>query len=208
MIRSMNAKKMVQNYIAPRGISDEKVLQAMMNVPRHTFVPETLHERAYSDHPLPIGFDQTISQPYIVALMTQALNLQGHERVLELGTGSGYQAAILARIVKSVFSVERIHPLAVQARKNLEANGIFNVSVQCSNGDQGWKEYAPYDRIIVTATMEKEPLHLMDQLTQGGILVAPILEGGQEMLYRYTKTDAQIQKEFLCRCSFVPFVTS
>ncbi|MCB0272771.1 MAG: protein-L-isoaspartate(D-aspartate) O-methyltransferase [Bdellovibrionales bacterium] len=208
MIRSMNSKRMVEKYIAPRGIEDKRVLEAMKSIPRHHFVPEALFERAYSDHPLPIGHDQTISQPYIVALMTQALELQGSEKVLEIGTGSGYQAAILSLLVKQVFSVERIHALAVQARKNIEALDIHNVSIQCSNGETGWNEYAPFDCILVTAAMPDEPLAFMNQLRDQGVIVAPIEEDGVQKLYRYTKSNQQYTREYLCHCAFVPFIKS
>ncbi|MCB1197735.1 MAG: protein-L-isoaspartate(D-aspartate) O-methyltransferase [Deltaproteobacteria bacterium] len=208
MIRSMNAKRMVEKYLRPRGITDERVLRVMSQIPRHHFVPIALHERAYSDHPLPIGQDQTISQPYIVALMTQALALQGTERVLEIGTGSGYQAAILSMLAKQVFSVERIHALSVQARKNIETLEIHNISTQCSNGQMGWKEYAPYDRIIVTAAMPDQPLYLLDQLREDGMIVAPIVEDGQQKLYRYIKRPDRCEREFLCQCEFVPFINA
>lgn len=209
MIRSMNSKRMVETYLKPRGILDPRVLGAMAQIPRHHFVPEILHDRAYSDHPLPIGHDQTISQPYIVALMTQALGLQGHERVLEIGTGSGYQAAVLSKVAKQVFSVERIHALSLKARENLDKLDIVNVSIQCSNGVMGWSEYAPYDHIVVTAGMEDEPLFLMDQLKEGGTIIAPVGKDGEtQVLYRFTKLKNKIEREFLCHCAFVPFIKS
>lgn len=153
---SVNSTRMIE-LLTSRGIKDHKVLKVMKETPRSLFVPETLHQRAYSDHPLPIGHDQTISQPYIVALMTQELELNGAEKVLEIGTGSGYQSAILSKLSQRVFSIERIQSLAIKARQILEGLDIHNVSIKCANGYYGWKEYAPFDRIMITAAIAQEP---------------------------------------------------
>ncbi len=203
----MTASSMVEWYLIPRGIRDPKVLKAMAAVPRHEFVPEAFRERAYSDHPLPIGQDQTISQPYVVALMTQALELTGTERVLEIGTGSGYQTAVLAEIAKSVFSIERHLALASAARNRLENLGYHNVSVRTGNGAHGWKEYSPFDRILVTASSMDFQDFLFEQLTEGGAMVIPIdQERGEQELFNVRKKNGKPERRFICRCSFVPFV--
>jgi protein-L-isoaspartate(D-aspartate) O-methyltransferase len=203
---SINSTRMIELLVS-RGIKDSKVLQVMKDISRSLFVPETLNQRAYSDHPLPIGHDQTISQPYIVALMTEELMLSGKERVLEIGTGSGYQSAILARLCKSVFSIERIQSLAIKARQTIENLGIHNVSIKYANGYYGWKEYAPFDRIIVTAAIAEEPKVFFDQLVDGGILIAPVQDvNGNQFLCKYQKQKNQWKKTVLCSCSFVPFV--
>lgn len=196
------------DLLISRGIKDSRVLDVIREIPRNIFVPETLHERAYSDHPLPIGHDQTISQPYIVALMTEKLELTGKEKVLEIGTGSGYQTAILAKLAKTVFSIERIQALATKSRTVIESLHLHNVSIKYANGYYGWRDYAPFDRIIVTAAMKEEPFVFFDQLANGGILVAPIeIEPGNQVLCRYQKNKDQWNKTVLCSCSFVPFVT-
>jgi protein-L-isoaspartate(D-aspartate) O-methyltransferase len=202
----LNPSKMIE-LLQSRGIKDARVLSAMKELPRNKFVPETLYERAYSDHPLPIGHDQTISQPYIVALMTELLELKGTEKVLEIGTGSGYQAAILAKLCRSVFSVERIQALATQARATLERFNIHNVSIRVANGYTGWKEYAPFDKIMITAAIKEEPQVFFDQLADGGILVAPVENAnGEQFLCRYVKQKQQWTKTVVCGCAFVPFV--
>ena len=202
----INTTKMIE-LLASKGIKDPRVLQVMKDIPRTLFVPETLHERAFSDHPLPIGHDQTISQPFIVALMTQELLLKGTEKVLEIGTGSGYQSAILSKLARSVFSIERIQSLAIKARKTLEELHIHNVSIKYANGSFGWKEYGPFDRIMVTAGMTQEPNMFFDQLAEGGILIAPVEDAqGQQWLCRYQKSNNKWNKSVLCACSFVPFV--
>ena len=206
--RAMTAAAMVDKFLRSRGIADERVLEAMARVPRHRFVPEALREQAYADHPLPIGGEQTISQPYIVARMTEALGLGGDEKVLEIGSGSGYQTAILASLAKSVFSVERIHSLAIEARKKLEELGFHNVSIQAGNGAFGWEEYAPYDRIVVTAASPSIPEPLLKQLRERGRMVIPLDAGGpQHELYLVQKRGGGLERSFLCPCSFVPFVS-
>ena len=163
--------------IAGRGVRDPRVLDAMRTVPRHEFVGPGFEDSAYGDHALPIGEGQTISQPYMVALMTQELALTGSEKVLEIGTGSGYQTAILARLADRVFTIERVESLARRAEKTLESLGISNVIVHVGDGTIGWSEFAPYDRILVTAGAPDTPQSLLDQLADPGIMVIPV--GGQ-----------------------------
>ena len=166
-------KDMVDTQIAARGITDKRVLAAFGKVPRHKFVPEDFQDAAYSDHPLPIGNGQTISQPYMVALMTEKLALKDGERVLEIGTGSGYKLAILAELAKEVYSIERFENLAEAARAKMEALGYRNVVIRSGDGTLGWEEYAPYDGIVVTAAAPDIPQSLVRQLKQGGKLVIP-----------------------------------
>src|SRR5580765_4371563 len=163
----MSPKSMVEKFLRPRGIKDERVLRVMSQIPRELFVPEALKEKAYSDYPLPIGEDQTISQPYIVALMTEHLALTGNEKVLEIGTGSGYQTAILAKLAKQVFSIERFPKLATAARNRIEQLDLHNVSIKTGNGALGWREFAPFDRILLTAAAAEFPTSLFEQLSEG-----------------------------------------
>jgi protein-L-isoaspartate(D-aspartate) O-methyltransferase len=165
---------MVEHDIKVRGVSDQKVLNAMLKIPRHLFVDESLKTMAYEDHPLPIGDGQTISQPYVVALMTEALRLKRTDRVLEIGTGSGYQAAVLAEIVKEVYTIEIRKSLADRAAGLLEGLGYKNVSVKYGDGYFGWEEYAPFDAIIITAAANHIPPPLLKQLKQGGRLIVPV----------------------------------
>jgi len=167
-------ERMVNSQLVSRGISDQRVLAAMSKVPRHLFVDEALMDQAYQDHPLPIGYGQTISQPYIVALMTQALELKGNEKVLEIGTGSGYQTAILAEIADKVYSVERIPALISRARAVLDSLGYTNCFLKLDDGTWGWKEFSPYDAIIVTAASPEVPEPLLKQLKDPGCLVIPV----------------------------------
>jgi len=167
-------RRMVEQQIVARGISDPLVIKAMKKVPRHLFVDEGLRSRAYDDYPLPISYGQTISQPYIVALMTEALHLKGNERVLEIGTGSGYQSAILAEIVDTVYSVERIPGLAKKSREILDSLGYHNVIIKVGDGTYGWKDKAPFDGIIVTASAPSIPEPLLEQLKDGGRLIIPV----------------------------------
>ncbi|HDY75045.1 MAG TPA: protein-L-isoaspartate(D-aspartate) O-methyltransferase [Candidatus Marinimicrobia bacterium] len=166
--------QMVLHQLGRRGIKDKKILEIMERVPRHLFVNEELHASAYDDGPLPIGYDQTISQPYIVAFMTEQLNVQPHNNVLEIGTGCGYQTAILSQLAKKVVSLERIPELAESAQLRLQELGYANVDVINANGWNGYKQEAPYDRIIVTAGAKKIPEPLIDQLANGGIMVIPV----------------------------------
>ena len=173
--------RMVREQLSARDINDRRVLEAMRSVPRHLFVPEPQRRQAYADHPLPIGYSQTISQPYIVAFMTQALDVQPEHKVLEIGTGSGYQAAILARLVRAVYTIEIVAPLAERARVTLQELGFSNVHVKAGNGYLGWPEEAPFDRIIVTAAPEEVPPALIAQLKIGGRMAIPVGATSQEL---------------------------
>ena len=198
--------KMVEEQIASRGVSDAKLIAAMKKIPRHLFVEEALQNQAYSDHPLPIGEKQTISQPYMVALMTEALLLTGKEKVLEIGTGSGYQTAILAELSEKVFSIERIRPLALRARKLLYELGYFNVEIKIFDGTFGWMEESPFDAMIVTAGSPDIPQPLIDQLVIGGRLVIPVGDAFVQDLFRVTKIEEGIKKEDLGGCRFVKLI--
>jgi protein-L-isoaspartate(D-aspartate) O-methyltransferase len=197
---------MVEEQIVARGIKDQRVIAAMKRVPRHLFVEEALQGQAYSDHPLPIGDKQTISQPYMVALMTEALVLTGKEKVLEIGTGSGYQTAILAACAAKVFSIERILSLAIKARKLLEEIGYPNVEIKFSDGTAGWMDESPFDAIMVTAGAPDIPQPLIDQLKVGGRMAIPIGDTQVQDLIRITKTEEGIQKEDLGGCRFVKLI--
>jgi len=196
-------KLMVQVQIRARGVHDKQVLQAMEKVPRHLFVPEDLRDQAYEDGPLPIGYGQTISQPYVVAYMTEQLELDGDEKVLEIGTGSGYQAAILAEIAREVYTIEIIPELGKRAEKTLQELGYKNVHVRIGDGYLGWPEEAPFDAIIVTAAPEKIPQPLIDQLKVGGRMIIPVGEEYQELVL-IKKTPKGIQKERKIPVRFVP----
>lgn len=199
-------QRMVESQLVSRGIKDKRVLDAMRKVPRHLFVDEAMYSQAYGDFPLPIGEGQTISQPFMVAIMTEALEFKGDERVLELGTGSGYQTAILAELCHKVYSIERISSLAVQARKVLDKLGYGNVVVKIGDGTLGWKEEAPFDAIIVTAGAPDIPQPLIDQLNIGGRLVIPT--GGEfvQSLLRIRKTEKGIEKGDMGGCRFVKLI--
>lgn len=194
---------MVDEQIAARDITDPVVLEAMRRVPRHEFVPELLRGSAYADSPLPIGHDQTISQPYIVAYMTEALALDRSHRVLEIGSGSGYQAAVLGEIAKEVYTIEIVAPLAEGARAILKRLGYANVHVRTGNGYVGWPEHAPFDRVIVTAAPDDIPLALVEQLKFGGLMAIPVGVGTQELrILRRTETGMQTLRTLPVR--FVP----
>jgi len=199
-------QRMVTEQLWPRGITDPRTLAAFLKVPRHRFVPQELQAQAYTDHPIPIGGGQTISQPYIVALMTQALRLQGHERVLEIGTGSGYQLAILAELALEVYSVERLPELAASALQLLGALGYSNIHLTTGNGSIGWPEHAPYEAIIVTAGAPQVPQPLVDQLTDGGRLVIPIGTRQVQTLTFVEKRQEALHTTQLTSCVFVPLV--
>jgi protein-L-isoaspartate(D-aspartate) O-methyltransferase len=206
---SKQRKKMVDAQIRSRGIRDERVLRAMEKIPRHLFVDEGLIDQAYSDSPLPIGEKQTISQPYIVAIMTEALELKGGEKVLELGTGSGYQAAILAELADRVFTIERIASLAQKARKLLESLNYYNVVIRVGDGTYGWREESPFDAILVTAGSPTIPRTLVEQLAIGGRLVIPV--GGRYSqslikLTRLSENPDDVKKEDLGGCRFVDLI--
>jgi protein-L-isoaspartate(D-aspartate) O-methyltransferase len=194
---------MVEHQIAARGVTDPRVLAAMRQVPRHLFVPPDLAGRAYSDSPLPIGHQQTISQPYVVALMSQLADLQPGERVLEIGTGSGYHAAVLARLADHVFSIEIVPELADRARRTLAELGVDNVSVRAGDGYRGWPEEAPFDAIVLTAAPPEVPQPLLDQLAEGGRLVAPVGEGMQQLTVITRRGDG-FERDRVAPVRFVP----
>lgn len=200
-------EEMVRYDIEARGIKDKKVLSAMLKVKRHLFVDSSLVDKAYNDHPLPIGEGQTISQPYIVALMTEALSLKGDEKVLEVGTGSGYQAAILAEIVKEVYTIEINKKIYEMAATRLKELGYKNIKVKLGDGYQGWKEYAPFDAIMVTAAAKRIPPPLLEQLKEGGRLIIPL--GAtlfhQELTLIRKENGKYIKKE-ICSVRFVPMI--
>ena len=198
--------RMVEEQLIPRSIHDQKTLEAMRKVPRHLFVEDALKNQAYGDYPLPIGRGQTISQPYIVALMTQALGLKGHEHVLEIGTGSGYQAAILSQICEKVYTVERIDTLLVQARKVFDSLHYLNILTKLDDGTNGWPEYSPYDVIIVTAGGPKIPLPLLEQLADPGILIIPVGDRGVQKLQFVTKKDGEITEKTIELVRFVNLI--
>jgi protein-L-isoaspartate(D-aspartate) O-methyltransferase len=198
--------RMVEDQIIARGIRDPRVIAAMEKVPRHLFIEEALQSQAYSDHPLPIGEKQTISQPYIVALMTEALQLTGKEKVLEIGTGSGYQTAILAELAAKVFSIERIRSLAIRARKLILDLGYLNVEIKFSDGTSGWADESPFDAITVTAGAPDIPQPLIDQLAVGGRLAIPVGDAYSQDLIQILKTEEGIKKEDLGGCRFVRLV--
>jgi len=194
---------MVESQIKSRGVMDEQILNAMKKVPRHKFVPKDLQAEAYIDDPLPIGEDQTISQPYIVAYMTEQLQLKKTDKVLEIGTGSGYQAAILAEIVDSVFTIEIIDALAKKAENTLKEVGYNNIFVKSGDGYKGWLSNAPFDAIIITAAPTKIPQPLVDQLNVGGRMILPLGNFYQELVL-LTKTEKGVQKATLLPVRFVP----
>jgi len=198
-------EKLVERTIVARGVTNPTVVAAMRTVPRHSFVPDEYLDQAYADHPLPIGYGQTISQPYIVALMTEWLELEPDDRVLEIGTGSGYQAAVLAEIVDEVYSIEIVPELAASATERLAALGYDNVVATQGDGYFGWEEHASYDAIIVTAAPDHLPQPLVGQLKEGGYIVIPIgPTGGFQSLWRFTKTGDELKAENLGGVSFVP----
>jgi protein-L-isoaspartate(D-aspartate) O-methyltransferase len=198
--------KMVQEQLISRGIQGEALLQAFLRIPRHLFIPETLKINAYSDFPLAIGEGQTISQPYIVALMTQHLDLTGNEKVLEIGSGSGYQTAILSELSKEVFSIERFESLAKKAASVLADLGRNNIQFRVGDGSVGWQEEAPFDRIIVTAASPKVPAPLIEQLKEGGKLIMPVGESYSQMLTKIEKINGKLISTDICACVFVPLV--
>jgi protein-L-isoaspartate(D-aspartate) O-methyltransferase len=192
--------------LTEHGIRSPRVLAAMAHVPRERFVPGDLYHLAYADRALPIDCDQTISQPYIVALMSEALGLHGSERVLEIGTGSGYQTAVLAQLAAEVISVERHEPLSQSAREVLDALDVANVQLVVGDGTLGWPAGAPYDRILVAAAAAQVPQALIEQLVDGGTLVIPVGASHNQSLYAYHKQDGRVTAELLSGCRFVPLV--
>lgn len=199
-------KRMVEEQLIPRGISDKKILDAFRKIPRHEFMEEELWESAYGDYPLPIGDNQTISQPYMVALMTESLGFKGSEKALEIGTGSGYQLAVLAEIAKEVYSVERFRSLAERAEAILKKLGYTNTKIKVGDGTLGWEEEAPYDGIVVTAGAPGIPESLLGQLKEGGRLVIPIGGPFGQILTIVEKRGPSITTREVCGCVFVPLV--
>ena len=196
-------QRMVQEQLVSRGINDARVLEVMARVPRHLFLESELRNQAYEDHPLPIGASQTISQPYMVALMAQALELKGTERVFEVGTGSGYLAAVLSELCVEVFSVETVEKLASKARNLLTSLGYRNVSVLMGDGTLGWEEHSPYDAVVISAAAPCIPRPLLEQLKTPGYLVFPMGERELQTLVRIRKDKAGIREEYLGECQFV-----
>ena len=199
-------KKMVQEQIIYRGIKDEALIKTLLKVPRHLFVDPAIEQYAYQDHPLPIGLNQTISQPYIVALMTEKLALKKTDRVLEIGTGSGYQTAILAQLAKEVFTVERLERLQIRAKKIHTSLGYDNIYYHLGNGYEGWEAFALYDAIIVTASPNKVPDALLSQLVENGRMIIPINKFYSGRLYLITKKGEKIDQQFICDCRFVELI--
>lgn len=201
------ARKRMVAELVRRGITDQRVLGAMLDLPRHIFVEEAMEGQAYSDGSLPIGEKQTISQPYIVAKMTELLELSGREKVLELGTGSGYQAAVLATLADRVYTVERIRPLALKARKALDSLGLLNVNLRIGDGTDGWSEEAPFDAILVTAGAPYVPECLVEQLAPGGRLVIPVGDRVDQQLVLVTKgVDGRVERQESDGCRFVRLI--
>jgi protein-L-isoaspartate(D-aspartate) O-methyltransferase len=197
---------MVNTQLIPRGIHDPRVLAAFRRVPRHRFVPAPLWDQAYNDYPLPIGEDQTISQPYIVALMTEILEPREGDKVLEVGAGSGYQAAILAELVAQVITIDRVGPLASRARETLAALGYENVKIVVGDGTLGWPEEAPFDAIIVTAAAPQVPRPLTEQLALGGRLVIPVGDRYSQTLTLVRRTKDGLKYDYHGGCRFVPLI--
>lgn len=199
-------KAMIEKQLVPgdRGITNARVLEAMQTVPRHEFVPPEVREESYADHPLPIGYGQTISQPYIVAFMTEQLDPQPGDRVLEIGTGSGYQAAVLSHLVKEVYSIEIVEPLADRAKADLQRLGFSNVHVRAGDGYRGWPEAAPFDAIIVTCAPHSVPPPLVDQLKDGGRMIIPVGERDHQQLYILRKREGKVEQQAVLPVRFVP----
>lgn len=199
-------ERMVRNQLIPRGITDKGVLNAMEKIHRHLFMEEALEGEAYNDHPLPIGHKQTISQPYIVALMTQALALSGNEKVLEIGTGSGYQTAILAELSSRVYTIERIRALMERARHILQELGYSNIMFKSYDGTLGWEEFAPYDAIIITAGAPSVPEPLLGQLAEGGRMIVPVGGRFSQELIKITRSKDIFERKSLGGCRFVDLI--
>lgn len=199
-------RRMVEEQLRPRGVQDRRVLRVMESVPREEFVPAFTRSAAYEDHPLPIGYDQTISQPCMVAIMTEALVLRGRERVLEIGTGSGYQTAVLAELAAEVYTVERIKELALRAELTLSRLGYDNIHFRLSNGVMGWPEEAPFDAILVTAGATVLPRAYHPQLVEGGRLIIPLGASGNQVLHRFVRRGKELEDETMGNVAFVPLV--
>ena len=199
-------EQMVEKQLIRRGVTHPKLLEALRKVPRHLFVPRGLEHRAYEDHPVPIGFDQTISQPYIVALMTQCLAPEPTSKILEIGTGSGYQTAILAELSGSVYTLERIHELLTQAEQRLDALDYANIVFKWENGTRGWEAFCPYDGILMSCASRTVPPSLFAQLGEGGRLVIPLGGPVSQVLTLLWKDQGQVRVKEICGCAFVPLI--
>jgi protein-L-isoaspartate(D-aspartate) O-methyltransferase len=199
-------ERMIREQLLPRGIKDKKVLAAMGKVPRHVFIEEALWGEAYNDNPLPIGDRQTISQPYIVALMTEALELTGSEKVLEIGTGSGYQTAILAELARKVYSIERVRPLFLKARRVLDQLKYFNVVLKVYDGTLGWQDESPFEAILVTAASPEVPTPLLEQLALNGRMIIPVGDRYTQTLKKIIKTEKGFEEEDLGGVRFVSLI--
>jgi protein-L-isoaspartate(D-aspartate) O-methyltransferase len=197
---------MIDSQLVPRGIRDKRVIDAMRKVPRHLFMDGSLWYKAYDDMALPVGEGQTISQPYMVAVMTELLGLSGNEKTLEVGTGSGYQAAILAELSGEVYSIERIKSLSEKAGETLNSLGYTNIHLKVGDGTLGWPEAAPFDRILITAGAPEIPHPLIEQLSEGGTIIAPVGDRFSQQLVKITKQEGRLNKEYQTSCVFVPLV--
>jgi len=197
---------MVETQLVPRGIRDSRVLKAMRKIPRHLFMSEDMWYRAYEDMALPIGEEQTISQPYMVGVMTELLDLRGDERVLEIGTGSGYQAAILAELSREVYTIERMKTLSERAGAALRDLGYQNVHLKVGDGTLGWPEAAPFERVLITAAAPEIPQPLVEQLAEGGIILAPVGDRFSQQLEKTVKEKGRLYREYHTPCVFVPLV--
>ncbi len=198
-------QKMIEEII-DRGIKDLRVIKAMSRVPRHVFVRDSFHHKAYGDHPLPIGASQTISQPYVVAAMSEALQLTGEERVLEIGTGSGYQTALLSELAAQVFTIERVKSLGHQAKQLLDGLGYTHINYKVFDGTYGWQELGPYDAVLITAAGPEVPQALIEQVKDGGRIVAPIGDDQGQELMVYTKRGKRLRAKRMGDCFFVPLI--
>jgi protein-L-isoaspartate(D-aspartate) O-methyltransferase len=196
-------RRMVEEQLVPRGITDDRILEAFLTVPRHLFIDPALGRRAYDDCSFPIGYDQTISQPFTIAFMVQSLEIGPRDRVLEIGTGSGYQSAILSLLAKEVYSIERITPLAKKAENALRSIRTGRIRLKVGDGSKGWKGYAPFDRIIVSAVTDDKPDDLLSQLTPEGKLIVPIADSSEHIML-FTRRNGCISNRRLKRCAFVP----
>jgi len=203
---NLSRERMVKNQLVARGIKDKRLLQAMSKIPRHLFIDDALYGEAYNDHPVPIGEKQTISQPYIVALMTEALELKGDENTLEIGTGSGYQTAILAELSSRVYTIERIKSLLGNARKLLSQLGYDNILFKAFDGTLGWKEYAPFDAIMVTAGAPHLAKPLIDQLADNGRMIIPVGDRYSQELIKVVRKGKELEQESLGGCRFVNLI--
>lgn len=197
---------MVETQLITRGIKDRRMLDAMRRVPRHLFVDESIQYKAYDDMALPIGEGQTISQPYMVAIMTELLELKGNEKILEIGTGSGYQAVILAELSKEVYTIERVAVLVKRAEERFNFLGYGNIHVKVGDGTLGWPEESPFDRVIITAGTPKIPDPLIEQLSEGGIIIAPVGDRFSQQLIKVKKSKGRLSEEYHTPCIFVPLI--